>query len=374
VSNKSKHVAWLCIKGAFVAALLWWLVERQALSWQYFTFSLGSIPWIALGALLIFASILMTGTRYWLLLTANGILLPLPLILRTELAATFFNLCSIGPVGGDIVRTYYVYKFGGKPMTVTGSTVVDRMIGLYALLVIACLAIVLCEVNGGDSAILPSVRLVIFGAVGGIISLGLMGAIRLFMNTPCTIGAGAIAAGACMVMAKARTGHYDPLWLIGACCIVASTVVVGALGNGRLEKFLEWFKGLGEIPRHGAILIEAFFVLKNDTGCILKALTLSLVQQSSFVLAMLAFAHALPLPLAPTFNDIVFATPLTFVLAVLPLPGAGLGINEAAFDYLLTMTSPDLVGGASLYLFYRAWLLIVSTTGIPFYLSNMKKL
>jgi uncharacterized membrane protein YbhN (UPF0104 family) len=376
VNKRGGRAARLLLKGSLIVFLLWWLAKNQALSWEYFHIAPEGVPWIALGAMLILASILMTGMRYWLLLRANGILLPLPLVLRTELAATFFNLCSIGPVGGDIVRTYYIFKFGGNPMTVTGSTVVDRLVGLYALLVIACLAIVFCDTHGLDAPALQSVKLVVFWAVGSVLSLGLMGVIRCFFGVAATAGVGisAAIAGVLFATATPETEQTRMLWFIATAGIGVSTILVTALGGGRLGKTLGRLRAMGGMAAHGAALCEALFVFKNDAACIVKALCLSLVQQSSFVLAMLAFAQSLSLPVTPSFQDIVFATPVTFILAVFPLPGAGLGVNEAAFNYLLTASSPEVVGGASLYLFFRAWLLVVSMTGIPFYFSSMKKL
>jgi uncharacterized membrane protein YbhN (UPF0104 family) len=363
------------LKGGLVTALLWWLVKSQAISWEYFHFSPQSIPWIALGALLIFASIMMTGTRYWLILNANGIHQSLLLVLRTELAATFFNLCSIGPMGGDIVRTYYIVKFGGAPPTVAGSTIVDRLIGLYALLILACLAIIFCDTDGINSPILQNVKFAVFGAVGGVISLGLMGAIRYFSSSFNTMLIGLSVAIICLLLSLVipETKQANTLCMVAAISIAFSTLLTVSLSEGRLKSAVSKLKALGGLSTHIAMLLEAIIMLKDNAFCITKALCLSLIQQSTFVLAMLAFAYSLPLPVSPSLQDIFFAAPMTFILAIFPMPGAGLGINEAAFNYLLTLSSPEVIGGASIFLFFRAWLLIVSTAGIPFYLSSMKK-
>ncbi|HBE94162.1 MAG TPA: hypothetical protein DDW80_01730, partial [Desulfovibrio sp.] len=134
-----------------------------------------------------------------------------------------------------------------------------------------------------------------------------------------------------------------------------------------LERRGKWGQHLGEILRAAAGGVGG---LRSMTGLLL----LALVQQASYVLAMLCLAWAMSLPVRPAAASIFLATPLTFVLGVLPLPGAGLGVNEAAFDFLLTLAAPGLAGGASLYLFFRAWLIAVSTAGIPFYLTSRKSL
>jgi uncharacterized membrane protein YbhN (UPF0104 family) len=374
-NKRIKDIAWLALKGSLVAVLLWWLVKSQAISWKYFTFSSQSVPWIALGAVSIFASIMMTGTRYWMILKANGIHQNLPLVLRTELAATFFNICSIGPMGGDIVRTYYISKFGGAPLTVAGSTIVDRLIGLYALLILACLAIIFCDTDGISSPILQNLKFVVFGAVGGVISLGMMGAIRYFSRVFYTLLIGFSATITCLLLSFfiSETKQADTLFIVAAASVALSTILTVGLSEGRLKAAMNKLKTMGGLSAHIAMLIEAILMLKDNAFCVTKSLCLSLIQQSTFVLAMLAFAKSLPLPVSPSLQDIVFATPMTFILAIFPMPGAGLGINEAAFDYLLTLSSPEIVGGASIFLFFRAWLLIVSMTGIPFYLSSMKK-
>lgn len=374
MNTRLKKAIFFFLKGGFVVALIWWLINRQALSWEYFHFTGQSLPWIGLGAGLIFCSIILTGTRYWLILMANGIHLDLSLILRTELAATFFNICSIGPIGGDVVRTYYVSRNSGNPLVVAGCTVVDRMMGLYVLLIVTALTILFCSTEGAPDPILITVKLIVFGVVGGGLCLGLMAALRLFIRTAKTMIIGYCAASVGVSLSlTAPTEESRLLWIVAATVMTAATTIVGILAGGRLEKILTWFENRGVVANHGATLFRAIFIIKDDMGRIFKALILSTIQQTSFILAMFAFGYALPLPVTPSFNDIFFATPMTFIIAIFPLPGAGLGVNEAVFDYLLNMASPALVGGASLYLFYRTWLILISAMGIPFYLSDLKR-
>lgn len=369
-----KRLLFFLLKAGLVAGLLAWLVHSRALDLRYFHVAVGGLPWLLLGVLCIAASICLTGTRYWLILRQNGIEPPLAYALRVEFIGTFFNLCSLGPLGGDVARLYYMARFSGSGPTAAGATAADRMVGLLALLLLILAAL---SVAGPEYLEEPALRQAV-GVIIGVVAVGVglvvLGLARVRVGRPVALGLGLGAAGLAAGWAViGGEGVRVFAWGVaaGLACAAAGVGCLGGENAQRLLRSLErrgkWGQHLGEILRAAAGGVGG---LRSMTGLLL----LALVQQASYVLAMLCLAWAMSLPVRPAAASIFLATPLTFVLGVLPLPGAGLGVNEAAFDFLLTLAAPGLAGGASLYLFFRAWLIAVSTAGIPFYLTSRKGL
>lgn len=369
-----KRILLFLLKAGLVAGLLAWLVRSRALDLRYFQVAAPGLPWLVLGVLCIAAGICMTGTRYWLILRRNGIAPPLSRVLRVEFIGTFFNLCSFGPLGGDVARLYYMARYSGSGPTAAGATAADRAVGLLALLLLILAALAAAGPAYLKESAVRQALGVIVGIVAGAVGLALFGLVRLRVGRAAVWGLGLAAAGLAVLCACfGGEGGRVFSWGVAAGLGCAALCVggLGREGGERLLRALErrgkWGAHLGEIIRTAAGSLGGF---RSLTGL----LALSLVQQTSYVLAMLFLAWAMSLPVRPAVADVFFATPMTFILGVLPLPGAGLGVNEAAFDSLLTMAAPGLVGGASLYLFFRAWLVAVSTLGIPFYLAARKDL
>ena len=372
MTRRAQTVVWTLLKLGVVAAIFGWLISRGAIDWTYFRVGPESLPWAAGGALLIFVSILMTGTRYWTILRANGIEIELPFILKTELAATFFNMCSIGPVGGDIVRSWYVYRHSRDAFVVGASTLADRLFGVYALLLIATGSFLCIGPEQTASPVFDAIRSVAFGATGAGLGFGLSLLLRRCVgrgpSVACLVGM--VAGMAAIGHAAAASGAEMRAWWIMA----GATALGGGLAyfavHGVVESGIAALAGRGRVGGHAASVIRALLVVKDHPVSAVKALCLSTVQQSCYILSVFCFAHALALPVFPSLAEIFFATSLTFIMSVVPMPGSGLGISEAAMEFLLVTVSPGAVGGASVYLCFRAWLILVSATGLPFYFSK----
>ncbi|MCM0756028.1 flippase-like domain-containing protein [Desulfovibrio aminophilus] len=365
-----RRVLFFLLKAAVVGAFLFWLARRGALDPRYFAIASGGLGWLLLGLACLAASISLTAVRYWLILRMFRVRQPLPFVLRTEFAATFFNLCSLGPLGGDVVRLYFMARSSGKGLAAAGATMTDRIVGLLALLLLTLASLALTGVDYLAEPVLREAVVLLSGLLAGAVGLALTAAVRLRLGRVAAICAGGAAAAAAVTYSLWAETAFG--WSVAA-GLAAATVCAGGFQAAFVGALL---RRIGRWGGFGEKLDETLAAMSDAAGhprAIAGVLGLALVQQAGYVLAMLCLAWAMNLPARPDAGSIFFATPLTFILAVLPLPGAGLGFNEAAFDSLLALAAPHLAGGASLYLFFRAWLIAVSFAGIPFYLFERRK-
>ncbi|MCC6580865.1 MAG: flippase-like domain-containing protein [Phycisphaeraceae bacterium] len=78
--------------------------------------------------------------RWWLLLRARGIHVPLIRAFRLVMVGNFFNFCLPGTTGGDVIKAYYAAKGSDRTTDTVMSVIVDRILGLLGLVVIAGVA------------------------------------------------------------------------------------------------------------------------------------------------------------------------------------------------------------------------------------------
>ena len=87
-------------------------------------------------AVFIFSQIVI-GLRWWILLRTQQIFIPFWAAVRLYFLGWFYNIVMPGPVGGDLVRLWYVTKHTDKKFNAALSVLVDRIVGLISTLIIA---------------------------------------------------------------------------------------------------------------------------------------------------------------------------------------------------------------------------------------------
>ena len=106
-------------------------------------------------ALLIFAFSLhgvgyvSSAYRWKLLLQAQKYDLPIPFLVQSLAAAVFFNNLLPSTIGGDAMRAYDTARRGVDKMKSIAIVVVDRFLGLFALMIFAVLALALATELAG---------------------------------------------------------------------------------------------------------------------------------------------------------------------------------------------------------------------------------
>lgn len=132
----------------------------------------GLDPFSVFGVLAaVFGGFLFGVTRWWRLLSVCGVATPYVTVMRLTMLGMFFNLVVPGLTGGDIVKAGLAAKEhpGGKGSAVM-AVALDRLIGLWALLMIAFVSAVVLRESLG--VLVAPLGLIAIGATGGFIVLG----------------------------------------------------------------------------------------------------------------------------------------------------------------------------------------------------------
>lgn len=280
---------------------------------------------------LAFLAILLTFVRWFFLVRGLGIPLKLWDAMRFGFVSYFFNFATVGTVGGDALRAFFVAKENPDRRTESIATVVvDRLIGLIALFTLTgtvLMTLNLQKLCGDDQVmlgILETCRWVsVVSATIGNLGLGLLCLFRYFRNWK---------IWPALFRLPGIGGLTRRLYNAGMVYSNRPLIVAGAY--------------LGSFPVH-----------------ILNSVSVFLVATS------LPIAH-------PTLLMHLAAVPLSALAGVLPLPG-GIGAFEGmlAVLYRAMAETPMAAEHGLLVAFgFRVITLIIASVGVVIYLAERKEI
>ncbi len=232
--------------------------------------------------------------KWNLLLHAQEIRVALVDITKTYLTATFLGLFLPATVGGDALRTYAVARKGYATSAILSSIIVERLLGLIALVTLAIGSIALSVVVFGER---------FFNSVWP-----LFGAAFLFL-------------------------------------VVAIAIVVGSLSS-LFERFLVWFLDRFQKYRRAQKITKlvrdsyrAYATYQQHKRLLSCFYLLSLGENLFPILwtYLLSLAFQIDVPLLFYF----ILVPIVLMLRRLPLSLDGIGIHEGAFVYFLSLIQVD---------------------------------
>ncbi len=236
-----------------------------------------------------------------------------------------FNFVSFGAVGGDVIKAIMLVREQPKHRAEAVATVlVDRIIGLYALLVFASIFILgFNQLNSPQ----PEIRRICGAALLG--TLGLTAAL-----------------GVLMIPAVTRhISNWKPFGSEKAEHVVRR--LSGALGMYRSRPTVLVAAMLYSFGVHGAFTFGIYLVSRGLPGD------------------------------APGLAGHFVIVPLTLITGVLPLPVNGLGAFEGVLNYLYQVyPSGKIVAdgqGLMVALGYRAITILIAMIGVVFYLMYRRE-
>lgn len=267
--------------------------------------ALSRAPWtvVASGALVLVTLPLLT-LRWAILLRALDIAIPFVPLFRIICISTFASQVLFGPSSADAVRGIYAWRILRRGAgRVAISILVDRVVGLFALIILATAFVTL----GWDRLReVPQLRLLALSLVACVI-----------------VG---IVLGAVLLAAPSLLSWNSP----------------ALHRHHRVKRFLNQIRDV----------LTAF---RRRPTAVSLVLLLSLMIQSSTLLAFSIIARSLHIGDLSLF-DIAVAAPLAMVANILPFTPGGLGVGEAAFDQLCRWLAPvpGLTPYASIFFTFRA--------------------
>ncbi len=260
---------------ALVILLLTFQVRPAEISREM---SESNFRWILLAGALHIIGLLISAYRWQLLLRAQNVEAPILDLIQSYLIGGFFNNFLPTRVGGDIYRMVDSKKYSGSLLRPFAVIIVERLSGVYALLLIGI----------GAVAFYPR-----FQEVKPL-------AIALF--------------------GLAILGFLSLLLFYGS------------------DRFGEWLKRMtAKLPARlsGKMLsmFEAFWYFSRSRGVLIGTFLLALLLQINVILYYYFIARGIHMPV--TFQEAAIVMPILICIQLLPLTPNGIGVREFSYIYLL---------------------------------------
>lgn len=278
---------------------------------------------LSVSAALCLSAVSLTFVRWYLLVRSLGMPFRLRDAFRLGFLGYFLNFVAPGSVGGDAFKAFFIARsMHGRKAEAVATVVVDRMFGLYGLLVVTSAALWLGNLSATD----PQFQTV------------------MSVTYICTF--------------------------IGA--IVIMLLMVPGFTNGRVSQ------GLANLPKIGPTigqLISAVRLYRQRPTVLLIAGLMSLCVHIIFASALyLAAGALLTFEVAPSLGENLVIVPLAMVAGVLPTPG-GLGVFEAAMEalYRIVPAAGASGDGFVVAIAYRLITFGIAGIGVCYYLASRKE-
>jgi uncharacterized protein (TIRG00374 family) len=303
-----------------LAWLAWWTDWGQLVR----SFAQLRIELWLLGVGLYAATQVASSLRWALLARPLGFSLPWRRFVSYYFIGMFFNLVLPTSVGGDVVRAWYLNNRSGRSVLALLSVLVDRGSGLLVLLILACLAVVLCPIP--LPALLPG----------------------------CVLGLGGMALAALVFVwflvrrgVERRPGTGIPCWEL------SSLKTPGSGWRSRVTSLI-------------SSLVFLQITFGNRRGLVLSTTLLSVAVQVANVVLLWLIGLALRIPIPGIYYWIL--VPVVTLLTLLPISLNGMGVREGGIVLLLQPLGVGSGLALTLAFLWFATFTIVSLSGVVFYL------
>ena len=262
---------------------------------------------IFLGSLLLYIlAQILSSLRWRCLLQAEKINLSFWRLILLYFEGMFFNLMLPTLIGGDIVRGYQVFRLTRQHEASLASILVERLSGYVAMIMIACIALLLAY---------P------------------------FLRDPVVV------------------------WLIAASAAGLIGIIAGLLSDQLQALFFRLLKSAGLARFHETLhgLYEAVQRYWGHKLALLLAVGLSLILQSLGIIIFYLISRSLNF-LVPLRYFFLFV-PLISIISMLPISVSGIGVREASSIYFFAKVGLDSAGAISLSLLWFAVMVLSSGLG-----------
>ena len=316
-----KKLLIILLKILLVGSILVYLVQSGRLNFEKLMLFKDAPEILALMVgVLVLVVVPMATFRWWLLLRAIGVQVKPKQTFILTWIGNFFNTTLPGAVTGDVVKGYYVIKAQQEEGRTRAfmTLLIDRIVGLFGLIVMAFLALVL-----NLELILSQERL------------------------------------------------HSLAWMITV--LFGGTVVFYAIAvfpfkEGR-DPFIRLFQRL-PAKKISLKVYSAFKSYQHQKSTLLLTLLLAIGIHTLIALLFFQVAHLMGLKemeLATQF----FLMPIGLITVAIPLAPGGIGIGHAAFESLYQLAG--FSGGADIFnCFVIVQLGVYLLGGIPYFLYNSK--
>lgn len=310
------------LKIGFSLALIIWLMKSGRLEFQ--SLKLLLTPTYIISCILCAGLALAIGTERWRrFLLSQGISISFFQTFQLTLIGSFFNFAMPGGVGGDLVKGYYItMNHPSAKLKAAVTVLMDRMIGLFAMLVLAMTMMLShWEIVGSQEQL------------------------KFIFQTLCFL-----------------TFCFLVFWSL--------TFSRRFHALGLIERVLE------KLPKSQPLLrtYEALTNYRHFKKTFALTFFLSLLGQLAGVLFFIIAGRGLGYTeVSPTVY--LFVVPVAFMVQAVPISPAGIGVGQTVAYFLFNLTSPGSAGvGPAATTAFQLVQLLFGLFGAYFYLGISKKL
>jgi uncharacterized protein (TIRG00374 family) len=314
------------LKFALAAGILSYLIY-QAAQKEEFKRIFGqplNYGYLAAGFGLFFIAVVTSFVRWRLLVTALGFPFSMKESLRFGFLGYLLNFVAPGGVGGDLFKAVAIARqYPGRRAQAVATVVLDRIIGLYALFLVAAIAVLLDGLWFAESR-------------------------------PVRIAAKATVIGT----------------VLGAVGILV--LLIPGFTSGKLSQ------SLSRIPKLGPVfhqLLEAVRLYRERLGTIFATLLISVGIHVLSVSGFALLGHSIE-GASPTLSEQFVIVPLAMFAGALPITPNGLGTFEVTIEYLYPMMSKAHIAGERglvVSLIYRLVTIGIALVGVVIYFFSRRE-
>jgi uncharacterized protein (TIRG00374 family) len=306
------------LKFAVPVAIIVWLLasleenqlrelQERDKDWGHLTFGFAAVM----------LCVCITFTRWYFLVRALNLPFRLRDAYRLGFLGFLFNFVSLGSVGGDLFKAFFIAREQpGRRTEAVATVVVDRIVGIYGLLLVTCLAILLSDLS--DSS--PIVRAI--------------------CNT---------------------TFVFTGLGLAGLV-----VVLLPGFTSGSIVEFLAGLPKVGDTLKR---LIGSLRMYRGQPLTMASLFGMSMIVHGLLAVGIYQIARGL-FATPPTMAEHFLIVPLSNVAGSLPFTPAGLGSFEFAMAELYRLVPAEesrQVAGILVALTYRLITIAVAAIGVAYY-------
>ena len=268
-------------------------------------------------------AVCITFVRWYLLVRTLHIPFRLRDAFRLGFLGFLLNFVVVGSVGGDLFKAFFIAREQSNRRTEAVATVVvDRMIGLYALLLVTSAAILLGSVSQATIALTTICNATLFTTAVGTVGMML--------------------------------------------------ILVPGFTRGSLSEF---FTGLPKIGHTIGRLIESVRMFRKRYDVMAVILLMSMGVHALLAFSIFLIARGL-FGQTPTFAEHMVIVPLSNVAGAIPFMPGGLGTFEFAMEKLyiyVPANGPGEVIGVLVALSFRIVTIAIAAVGAVFYYTSRRE-
>jgi hypothetical protein len=274
--------------------------------------------WLAAALGLYLLMILISAWRWGLLLRAQQIRLSFRTLTSSFLVATFFNNFLPSNIGGDVVRVADTASAAGSKTLATTIVLIDRGIGLLALVLVAAVGASSASGFGpGTAGIAPELLWAGFGLA-------------------------AIVATPALLMPQEFMRLLQPLRILHA----------------------EW------VDERLGRMADALSRFREAPGTLAWCFAGAIAVQAVLVAFYAAIAYSMQIPIG--FLELAVIIPISFIVQMLPVSMNGFGVREATFGFYFTRLGLPLETALLVSFVGAAVILLFSLSGGLAYMTRLR--